>query len=274
MPCHPTPSGEVLSHASQDSPITGHIGSQPLDFSLHNFLPLISAGPFAGPNTLKHFPLGLSSHATHAAPSSSKQTCSHSLGPSFKDHFLGPRSSKFALQYFPPSFANKVIVELSPAIVVEGCKLWNNSLVGKFLGKKPLFSFAKSTIERLWCKKEIPHIVTYDNGLMNSRSVNSAARDWVLESRPWHIGSTPIFLSPWRPKLETSNLCLSKIPIWVKLLNIPLEYWTECWIASAIGKPLHVDSNTESLRRISFVRVCVEIDVDSPLPSSFGLMIQ
>ncbi|GAV77035.1 DUF4283 domain-containing protein [Cephalotus follicularis] len=79
-----------------------------------------------------------------------------------------------------------------------------------------------------------------------------------------------------RPKMETNNLCLRKIPVWVKLFNIPLEYWTECGlssIASAIGKPLHADSDTESLRRISFARVCVEIDVDSLLTSSFGLKI-
>ncbi|GAV78919.1 DUF4283 domain-containing protein, partial [Cephalotus follicularis] len=127
--------------------------------------------------------------------------------------------------FFEPTISNgMIVVEPLPEIASEGSKLWANSLVGQFLGKKPPFSFVKSTIERLWCKKEIPHIVTCDNGLYIFKFLNSGARDWVLESCPWHVGGSPVFLAPWRPKLETSNLCLSKVPIWVKLFNIPPEY--------------------------------------------------
>ena len=65
---------------------------------------------------------------------------------------------------------------------------------------------------------------------------------------------------------------LTKIPIWAQFYNVPLEYWTAqglSYIASSIGRPLYSDSLTESLKRISYARVCIE--VDSKLLLSFDL---
>ncbi|KAL9400933.1 hypothetical protein Peur_004782 [Populus x canadensis] len=54
-----------------------------------------------------------------------------------------------------------------------------------------------------------------------------------------------------------------KVPVWVRLYNVPLEYWTikglSC-VASAIGVPLHADHTTLLRKRLSYARVCVEID--------------
>ena len=70
------------------------------------------------------------------------------------------------------------------------------------------------------------------------------------------------------------NVQLTSIPVWVKFYNIPLEYWTNTslgYIASAIGNPLHLDSLTENLSKLSFARICIEVGVDCKFPSSFLL---
>ncbi|KAK2653268.1 hypothetical protein Ddye_013124 [Dipteronia dyeriana] len=75
------------------------------------------------------------------------------------------------------------------------------------------------------------------------------------------------------PRLNLSN---SKILVWVKLFNIPYEYWNEeglSHIASAVGKPLYADSLNESMNRISFSRVCIEIDASCDLFDSFDLFM-
>ena len=62
------------------------------------------------------------------------------------------------------------------------------------------------------------------------------------------------------------NIQLTSLPIWVKFYNIPLEYWTNTclgYIASAVGKPLHMDSLTENRTRLSFSRICIEVDLSS-----------
>ena len=70
------------------------------------------------------------------------------------------------------------------------------------------------------------------------------------------------------------NIQLTSLPIWVKFYNIPLEYWTNTclgYIPSAIGKPLHLDSLTENRSRLSFARICIEVDWNSEFPK-FALL--
>ncbi|XP_038973764.1 uncharacterized protein LOC120105420 [Phoenix dactylifera] len=67
---------------------------------------------------------------------------------------------------------------------------------------------------------------------------------------------------------------MRKIPVWVRLYNVPLEYWTVqglSFVASAIGIPLHADHITLARKRLSFVQVCVEIDASEDLIKEFDL---
>ncbi|KAF7144472.1 hypothetical protein RHSIM_Rhsim04G0088500 [Rhododendron simsii] len=68
---------------------------------------------------------------------------------------------------------------------------------------------------------------------------------------------------------------MSRLPIWIQLYNVPLQYWTAAglsYIASAIGKPLYADEMTESTRRISYAKICVEVAALDPLPHSVDLL--
>jgi hypothetical protein len=60
----------------------------------------------------------------------------------------------------------------------------------------------------------------------------------------------------------------------VKFFGVPLEYWTPnglSYIASAVGRPLDTDTLTAAKNRISFARVCVEIDASSDFVDEFDL---
>ena len=66
----------------------------------------------------------------------------------------------------------------------------------------------------------------------------------------------------------------TKIPIWVKFFNIPMEYWDPdgfSRIASAIGNPLFLDQLTARGSRLAFARVCIEIEATSKLPTYFQI---
>ncbi|KAK3204592.1 hypothetical protein Dsin_018638 [Dipteronia sinensis] len=85
-----------------------------------------------------------------------------------------------------------------------------------------------------------------------------------------------VILKKWYPRLMLTKETYSKISIWVKLFNIPHEYWNEeglSHFASAVGKPLYADSLTESMKRISYARVCIEIDATCELVDSFDLFM-
>ena len=132
----------------------------------------------------------------------------------------------------------------------------------------------RTTVDKLWGKHEMPEISTTDNGLYLFRFRDMDARDWVMENGAWYIAGRPIILRVWQPGMEMLNIQLTALPIWVKFYNIPLEYWTNTclsYIASAVGKPLHMDSHTENRTRLSFARICIEIDLSSKLPKTASL---
>ncbi|KAI8569575.1 hypothetical protein RHMOL_Rhmol02G0288700 [Rhododendron molle] len=67
-------------------------------------------------------------------------------------------------------------------------------------------------------------------------------------------------------KLEKEQL--SRIPIWAQFSSVTIEFWTEkglSYIASAVGTPLYADSETEKWKRLSYARICVEVDVGDEL---------
>jgi hypothetical protein len=71
------------------------------------------------------------------------------------------------------------------------------------------------------------------------------------------------------------NLSLSSIHVWIKLHNLPTEYWNATClsnIASGVGNPICVDFVTEEQRRLGFARVLVEVDVASDFPKEIDLI--
>jgi hypothetical protein len=67
---------------------------------------------------------------------------------------------------------------------------------------------------------------------------------------------------------------LARVLVWVRLYNVPLEYWTikglSC-VASAIGVPLHADHTTLLRKRLNYARVCIEIDASKMLVKEYDL---
>ena len=194
---------------------------------------------------------------------------------SWKNLFPVPEKTSGQLQFFKPHIANGKLVAKPPVEAVnEGIDMWKGFLVGQFMDKRLPFPVVRSLVNRLWGKKEIPDISITENGLFFFRFRDLEARDWVMESGPWHLAGRPFILRAWRPGMDMLDIQLSTIPIWVKFFNIPLEYWTSTclgYIASTVGVPLHLDALTENQTKLSFARICVEVGVDCEFPKSIFL---
>ncbi|XP_059659110.1 uncharacterized protein LOC132305492 [Cornus florida] len=87
----------------------------------------------------------------------------------------------------------------------------------------------------------------------------------------------PIILKKWEKGMEFNKETSSTIPLWVKFFNIPYKYWTAKglnYITSAVGKPLFADEQTESMARISYARVCIEVNAAKPIVEDFQIRIE
>ena len=180
-----------------------------------------------------------------------------------------------ALHFVKPKVEDgHVIVRPPKEIAEEGCAFWRNTLIGYFVGKKLHFPAVNSIALRLWGKFGLREVLSSDVGFYFFRFDTYDDACKVMERAPWHMANRPLVLKHWKPNLSLTKEDCSKVPVWVRLHNVPLEYWSSnglSFVASAIGYPLHADHVTLSRKRLSYARVCVEIDASQNLIEDFNL---
>jgi hypothetical protein len=181
-----------------------------------------------------------------------------------------------SLQYFEPRRQDgKIIVQPPKEAIEEGISKWSSSLIGQFLDKPLPFYVVKRTIERIWASYGSVEVFLLDNGLFLFRFANESIREAVPEEKLWHIANKPLILRRWAPGMQLLKLSLASVPIWIKLHNLPMEFWNSTClshVASGIGKPICADSVTMEQCRLGFARVLVEVDVNADFPKEIELL--
>jgi hypothetical protein len=174
------------------------------------------------------------------------------------------------LQYFAPSREDgRVVVKPPKEAIEEGILKWSPSLVGQFLDKPLPFYIVKRAVDSIWAQYGKIEVFLLENGLYLFRFENEQTRDEVMEAKIWHMANKPLILRKWTPGMQLLKLSLSSIPVWIKIHNLPVEFWNSIclsYVASGVGKPLCADSVTEEQIRLGFARVLVEINIDSDFP--------
>ena len=179
------------------------------------------------------------------------------------------------LHFEPPTITDgRITVAPLRDVFDDGCELWKSTLVGHFVGQKLPYPVVNLIAKRIWGSYGLSEVLSLKNGfyLFNFDSADRATN--VLERAPWHMANRPLVLKRWQPNIQFLKDDLVRVPIWVRLYNVPLKYWTikglSC-IASAIGVPFHVDRTTLLRKRLSYARVCVEIDASKMLVKEYDL---
>ncbi|XP_039071263.1 uncharacterized protein LOC120218382 [Hibiscus syriacus] len=128
------------------------------------------------------------------------------------------------LKIFSPAvIEGSCVVKPSKDVFEEGILEWKFALVGQFIGSALAFGSIQRVVSMLWGK------------------------------------ASPI---KWEPNLKELQFDLSRMPIWIHLYNVPLELFSRrglSYIASAVGRPLHMDSVTAAREKLEYTRVCIEI---------------
>ncbi|GAV76515.1 DUF4283 domain-containing protein [Cephalotus follicularis] len=198
---------------------------------------------------------------------------SNNGGPSGKvwSHlFQNPNREAQKLTYIAPAIVDgESMAELPEEVLEEGAKEWEHALVGFFVGNKIPFRSLQSVLNKKWGVAGKFSIHTADNGIFVFKCETAEVRNWILDNGPWDVWGVHLALRLWERDLPPISSGFTKIPVWVKLMNIPMEYWTVMGLshlASVLGTPLHMDPATASKQMISFARICVEMLADKAFP--------
>jgi len=107
-----------------------------------------------------------------------------------------------------------------------------------------------------------------DNGFYMVKFDQSADKEKVISGGPWLIFDHCLSVSHWSPEFASPNAKVERTVVWVRFPGLNLVYYDESFLlamASAIGRPIKVDTNTLKVERAKFARVCVEIDLTMPV---------
>ncbi|XP_074265329.1 uncharacterized protein LOC141587760 [Silene latifolia] len=98
--------------------------------------------------------------------------------------------------------------------------------------------------------------------------------EFVVTQGSWMIDDHYLTIRRWVPNFVPADDCIKKLTAWVRIPNLPVEYFNETFlrkVGSKIGEVVRIDKNTASAERGQFPRLSVEVDISKPLLSKFRL---
>lgn len=145
-----------------------------------------------------------------------------------------------------------------------------HTLYGYFVGAKMAYPTVNYSLSRMWKIFGVEDISMNKSGFFFFKFDGEYNMRMVLDSGPWMVNDVPLFLQRWRPGLALSKPNHNKVPVWVKVYDLPLEAWSGdnlCRIFSKIGVPLSFDSYTEDMcinhkGRNAYARMLVEMSAE------------
>lgn len=90
----------------------------------------------------------------------------------------------------------------------------------------------------------------------------------ALHGGPWFLGKYFLTVRRWEPNFRASVASLPSTAIWVRLPELPYEYYDLCLlkkVGNTIGTLLKIDTTTLEGKRRQFARLCVHVQFDAPL---------
>ncbi|GLT81333.1 hypothetical protein SLA2020_527230 [Shorea laevis] len=157
------------------------------------------------------------------------------------------------------------------------CAPWKNAVIIKLLGKSVNFHVLHARLLKDWRTDNEFEVI--DVGLGYYIVKFSSPHDYskVLTGGPYKMFDHYLAVQPWEPGFHPARAKAPKTAVWIKLFGVPILCFYEAicmYLGSKIGKPIKVDPTTLLATRGQFARVCVEVDLSQPLPSSVDLDLE
>ncbi|XP_071741701.1 uncharacterized protein [Rutidosis leptorrhynchoides] len=231
------------------------------------------------------FPKKTTINESHVSPTGSPRLDAQGDKGTFKQILSGiqNKGNKVNFRFIEPmqNLENDIDVELPVESIREVNDRYSNTLYGYFVGKRLAYPAVKSYVTNVWKKFGLDKIMMNSKGFFFFKFNSEERLKGVLESGPWIIRSCPIILNKWSPDIPLTKEELDKVPVWVKIHDIPLAGFTDIglsMIASKIGNPMSLDSYTstmckEAWGRPNFARALIEISSAKELKETIKMAI-
>jgi hypothetical protein len=153
---------------------------------------------------------------------------------------------------------------LEPNVFQELCTPWKYVLVVKLLGKTLGYNTMKERLQKVWTLQGGFEIMDNDNGFYMVKLDQAADKEKIITGGSWLIFYHCLAVSHWSHEFASPNAKIDFTVVWVRFLGLNLVYYDESFLvvlASTIGIPINMDTNTLKVERGRLAIVCVEVDL-------------
>lgn len=124
-------------------------------------------------------------------------------------------------------------------------------------------------MRRIWKDMLIDRIGMVNRGVFVVRFLKKEHQVQASNMNGFLFDRKPFVVKPWSTNISFAKPGLTIIPVWAKLHQLNLRYWTDSMLkrmAGYLGVVLKVDEATLLKSRKSFARVLVQMNVEEGFP--------
>lgn len=109
----------------------------------------------------------------------------------------------FALQYREIEICVvKPIVKISHVVRSKGLALWDDRLIGQFLGSPLQLYHVQAVGNNLWGRRGEIDVIAWENKSFIFKFKNPQTKQWAMDRGPWFISQKALFLRNWQSGLR------------------------------------------------------------------------
>ncbi|GLJ26320.1 hypothetical protein SUGI_0506250 [Cryptomeria japonica] len=180
---------------------------------------------------------------------------------------------------FPPvsitcdKASGKVALSIPDHVIDHDVDVMALTLVGKFIGPRPNIYSVRVFVSQRWKIKGQVEVLTLPQSFFSFAF--SCIEDIMTILSGVHGFS--LTLKKWSMNMDMSDAFFETIHVWVKLPELPLEYWHEDifkGIAGVFGELLSIDPMTTARKIMVYARICVGVSRSKDLPLLVELVLK
>ena len=155
------------------------------------------------------------------------------------------------------------------------CEPWVDALIIKILGKFVGYQVLQEKLQRLWKLSGGFEMRDVGHGYYMVKFDNESDREKVIVGGPWMVFDHYLTVRTWSPEFVASEAKIETTLVWLRFPDLNMAFFDESLLlamASTMGRPLKVDTTTLTADRGRFARVCVEINLNTPVVGKFWLL--
>lgn len=148
---------------------------------------------------------------------------------------------------------------------------WRTTLIIKLVGRRIGYRYLLNRLQAMSRIQSSISLMDLPNDFYIIRFRTTEDYNTALLDGSWLIGDHCLHVQRWNPNFLADMAEITHLPVWVRFLMLPIEYYSVPWLQRAgnkIGKTIKVDATTLLASRGRFARVCIEVDLRQPLKIS------